>query len=157
MNIKKYIPGTTLLLAFILLFASCEMLNGGKKEKGAVTAATKANVDKLLADKSNVGKRYSITGYLSYSPSFKVYVNRPQTVYVYDSANGNGNMIATIAMPWSEKNGNSVYIPDDAKDDAAIFFDNEKQPHHSGEKMMISFETSATDIYLQKIRLDPVP
>ncbi|RQO31809.1 hypothetical protein DBR32_07665 [Taibaiella sp. KBW10] len=136
----------------LLTITSCSLFSN-KREKGTPIESTKTAVDALKADKSKEGKRYTITGYLTYTPPLTVYTNRPQTVYVYTTPGDPNSQIAILDMSWGE-HANAVFLPGKERDlDKVIFYDNENKPFTSADKVDISFETDV-NVYLQKIRID---
>lgn len=143
-----------------VLFVSCSSFGGStkNKEKGNPIETSKSAVEAILADKKgNEGKRFSITGYLNYSPGLRVYTSRPQLVFVYTEAGKKGNVTSIIEMPWEENGKNSVFTPQNAGGDGSktIFYDNEGTALTMNDKVIISFSvneeiTNPTDIRIDK-------
>ncbi|KFC19560.1 hypothetical protein [Chryseobacterium sp. FH1] len=151
----------TIAVTGILLTAtSCSFFEGGKnREKGTPVESSKATVKKIVDDiEANEGKRFSITGYLSYSAGFTVYTNRPQTVTVNTAPNGGGETITPVEMKWAENGHNSIFLPEDAgrESDKTIFYDNEGTPLTTNDKVEVSFEVGKSSIYPVEIRIDKV-
>jgi len=149
---------TILLLAATSMLASCGLFSNKPLEKGTPIENTKAAADAKMADKANIGKRFSVTGYLYYSPSLTVYTSRPQTVYLYASPNGEGENILAVAMSWSEGGKNTVFLPGDDRDKTkVIFYDNDGKPHGMKDKVILSFEKEESQVYFQNPRIDVSP
>lgn len=148
---------TARLLCVITLLTLVSCGESSKNlEKGTPVAFSKAGIQAMQADKeANNGKRFSIEGYLSYSPGFDVYVNRPQTVSVKQALNSNDyqNDIA-ISMPWKKDGKNSVYHPQTADKGEPVFYDNEGKPLTQKDKVIVSFSLNDTDVFPTDIRLD---
>jgi len=150
----------TAMAGGLLTATSCSYFESGKnREKGTPIKSSKTEVQKILTDKeTNEGKRFSIIGYLSYSPGITVYVNRPQTVYVNTLPNDEGETITPIAMAWVQDGHNSVFVPEDAGrgSDKTIFYDNEGKTLTTNDKVEVSFEVGKTSIYPFEVRIDKV-
>ena len=140
--------------------ASCSYFDSSKnREKGTPIESSKAAVQKILDDKeANEGKRFSVTGYLNYSPGMTVYINRPQTVNVNTAPDDNGETIAYVAMNWAQNGYNSVFVPEDAGrgSDKTIFYDNEGKPLTTNDKVEVSFEVDRASVYPVEVRIDKV-
>lgn len=147
------------LLTAVLLTSSCSFFGGSAKnrEKGTPMESTKSAVEKVLADvKSNEGKRFAITGYLSYSPAMTVYTSRPQTVYVSSTPGNLDDQFATIEMSWKENGHNSVFLDQNAGRDGtkAIFYDHDGKPLNQNDKVVVSFSVNDQSVYLTEARID---
>lgn len=141
--------------------ASCSYFDSSKnREKGTPIESSKAAVQKILDDKeANEGKRFSVTGYLNYSPGMTVYINRPQTVSVNAAAPGDdAETIAYVAMNWAQNGHNSVFVPEDAGrgSDKTIFYDNEGKALTKNDKVEVSFEVDKASAYPVEVRIDKV-
>jgi hypothetical protein len=151
---------TAALAGTLSTITSCSYFESGKnREKGTPIESSKTAVQKILADKeANEGKRFSITGYLYYSPGMTVYINRPQSVLVETAPNGDGETITPVEMKWAQNGYNSVFVPEDAGrgSDKTIFYDHEGKPLTTNDKVEISFEVGKSSIDPVEVRIDRV-
>ena len=152
---------TNTLLALTIVGAtslmSCSFFGGSAhREKGTPIASAEASLNKIIADKEdNEGKRFTVTGYLSYSASMNVYTNRPQTVYIYAKP-GKEERIGGIEVHWSENGHNSVFVPQDGGGDESktIFYDHDGKPFSMNDKVDISFSVGNKSVYPYEARFD---
>lgn len=149
--------GAILLCAATLFaFSSC----GGSEnlEKGTPIEFSKDAV-KTLQDNTeeNEGKRFSIEGYLTYSPGFAIYTNRPQTVIVHSDLEGtNSENNIAVSMPWKKDGKNSVFVAEDSENEDPIFYDNEGNSFTEKDKVIVSFSVTTADAFPTKVRIDKV-
>jgi hypothetical protein len=159
MTVKKLFV-TAALAGTLSTVTSCSYFESGKnREKGTPIESSKTAVQKILADKeANEGKRFSITGYLYYSPGMTVYINRPQSVLVKTAPDGDGETITPVEMKWAQNGYNSVFVPEDAGrgSDKTIFYDHEGKPLTTNDKVEVSFEVGKSSIDPVEVRIDKV-
>jgi hypothetical protein len=151
---------TAALAGTLSTITSCSYFESGKnREKGTPIESSKTAVQKILADKeANEGKRFSITGYLYYSPGMTVYIDRPQSVLVKTAPDGDGETITPVEMKWAQNGYNSVFVPEDAGrgSDKTIFYDHEGKPLTTNDKVEVSFEVGKSSIDPVEVRIDKV-
>jgi hypothetical protein len=151
---------TAALAGTLSTVTSCSYFESGKnREKGTPIESSKTAVQKILADKeANEGKRFSITGYLYYSPGMTVYIDRPQLVLVTKAPEGDGETITPVEMKWAQNGYNSVFVPEDAGrgSDKTIFYDHEGKPLTTNDKVEVSFEVGKSSIDPVEVRIDKV-
>lgn len=156
----KALKTTLLIIAAIgsTSAISCSFFEGSSKhrEKGTAIASTEASVKKILADsEKNEGRRFAISGYLSYAAVMNVYTNRPQTVYVYAKPDKE-ELISAIDVHWAENGHNSVFVPNDGNGDESktIFYDNDGKPFSMRDKVTVSFSVGDKSAYPFETRFD---
>lgn len=151
---------TAALAGTLSTITSCSYFESGKnREKGTPIELSKTAVQKILADKeANEGKRFSITGYLYYSPGMTVYIDRPQSVLVKTAPDGDGETITPVEMKWAQNGYNSVFVPEDAGrgSDKTIFYDHEGKPLTTNDKVGVSFEVGKSSIDPVEVRIDKI-
>jgi hypothetical protein len=151
----------TFYLSFSISIGACSFFEptGKNREKGMTIASTKAAIDSLMADKeTNDGKRFTVIGYLYYTPGFTVYTNRPQTIYIRTESGMTKENIASVDAHWAKDGHNSVFVPAEAGREVenTIFYDHEAKPFTFTDKVSISFTVSKTSVFLTEPRFDKV-
>ncbi|WP_177765263.1 hypothetical protein [Flavobacterium sp. I3-2] len=144
-----------ILVSFAI--ATLTLMSCGSKdqvlEKGTAIESTKAAVDAITSDKkANEGKRFTIEGYLNYTPLHRVYTNRYQTVHVNSEPNKKGEWIGDISMKWGENEKNKVFVTETTGE--TFFYDNEGKSLTNNDKVSISFSVSEDETYPIDIRID---